>query len=159
MSKFKVFIEHFIYVFLMSTTLIVIFIPLTDIIFGNNNVMYTRNLLFIPLISFMTTLPTLIPWGGDSRKDSAVKLLFIRVLHFLITATMAFLSIWLVRVLGFPIANNAIITIIVFFAIYLILSLWFHIKAKRIAKQLNERINQRLNAFHDNENATHKSEH
>jgi len=153
MSRFNAFIEHFLHVFLMVTTLIILFIPLTDIIFGGNNVIYARNLLFIPLVSFMTTLPTLIPVWGDPRKDSNIKILFFRVLHFIITAIMAFLSIWLVRRVGFPIANNAIITILIFFVIYLTIALWFHIKAKRFAKQLNERIQ---NAFHNSENATHK---
>jgi len=139
-SRISVFIEHFLYVFFIVTTLLVIFIPLADIVFGNDSVIYVRNLLFIPLVSFLTTIPTLISVWGNPRKDSAMKLFFFRALHFFITAGMAFLSIWLVRKMEFPIANNVIITVLIFFVIYLALSLWFHIKAKRIAKQLNERI-------------------
>ena len=132
--------------FCAITTFQAIFISIFATLTGSENILYTQELYKLPLIGFLSTLPTLIFIGSDkvSRLDLNIR----KVVHLFLTAVIVFWSLtyfeWLDRENALPVA--------IFFMIIYITG---HIIGEMRAKKLADELNKRINASHNTENATH----
>ena len=104
-----------------------------------------RELYKPALVALAGVLPVLILVRRENapRKEWMLR----KALHFLLTAGAVF---WLLIYFGWLEANNALIIMIFFLVIYISAYTVSGVRAKRLAERLNERIN----AFRDSENAT-----
>ncbi|MCL2163676.1 MAG: DUF3021 domain-containing protein [Oscillospiraceae bacterium] len=138
--------------FCAVTTFQVIFIGVMNLIYDNGFMMSMRDILRLPIISFLSALPMLIFVRSKTKKPLArVKAILLQALHFTLTAGIVF---GLLVYFGWVDAANAIFIVVFFLAIYISAYVFQELRDRKLAKQLNERIN----AFHSAENAAHNDE-
>lgn len=94
-------------------------------------------LLKIPLTAFICTLPTIIfAWGAT---ESPLKAVFRRAIHFVLTATTVLLSV--LHFYGYSLFSAWFISILLFFLVFYVLaSVALELKARRIADELNKKL-------------------
>jgi hypothetical protein len=103
----------------------------------------------IPFIAFMSVLPVFVT--VTKGEPSKLELRIRGSIHLILTAAIvATLLIYF----GWLHTKNAIIIAVFFFAIYIPAKIIFERHDKKLADKMNERIN----AFHKAENATHRDE-
>ena len=138
--------------FCIVTTCQVVFIGVGNVLLGNDSFMSMQDLMRLPLISFASVLPTLVFVRAKTKKPpSGAELIFIPILHFALTAGIV---IGLLIYFRFMDAANAAILVAFFLAIYIPAFLFQKFRDRRLARQLNERIN----AFHNADSATHNDD-
>jgi hypothetical protein len=144
--KLKDMLASMFHIFCVITTFMLLFIGLQTVFFNPETVLYGYDMLGLIFTAFVSVLPTLIFVGKD--KTSYKGILFLRAVHFILTA-----GIVLGCVIYFEWVNtlNAVYYLIVFLVIYIIANIFSAIRNKKLADKLNERIN----AFHNAENETH----
>ncbi|MCL2071187.1 MAG: DUF3021 domain-containing protein [Oscillospiraceae bacterium] len=145
--KLKEVLKFMVATWLFATTLQTLFIGIVGLLFPQNGFVLTaRDLLKLPFIAFMSAVPELIflfkPTA--SRTEVTVR----KILHFVLTAGIVFT---LLIYFGWIDASGAILTGVFFLVIYVTL----YIYQDRRDKKTAEKINQRINATHHSENATH----
>lgn len=134
-------------VFCAATTFQVLFISIFAWI-GDNpySYIYSRNLYQHVALSALCTLPSLLFIGMDDN-ISRTKGFILRLAHFILTAGIIFLFVihfnWLYT-------GNASVVAIIFIILYFSISAVLWMRAKKLEKQLNER----LDAFHRGKNAS-----
>jgi hypothetical protein len=128
------------------TTFLFLFIALQGVFFNLEISFSDMDMLKLISVSFASSLPTLIFAGQETAPHR--RIIFLRILHFVLTAGAVFgLQIFY----GFMDATNAAFVAVVFIVIYVTAYIIIEIREKRLADRLNEKIN----AFHNTENETH----
>ena len=130
------------------TTFLVLFTGTINLTLYYDTVVPVRNILRFPLLAFATVLPSLI-FVRDKSKETKKGTIIRTTLHFIFTSGIGF---GLVIHFGWLDATNAIFVIAFFLVIYIFTHIYQALRDRKLAKQLNERIN----AFHNAENATHR---
>ena len=145
--KLKYALKFMFFLFCVVTTFQVLLVGVVNIILENDNTMTFWDMLKLPLVSFASVIPTLIFVRGKTNKQQTrAEAVILPILHFALTAGLVF---GLLIYFGFMDAANAAILVAFFLAIYIPAYIFQELRDRKLAKQLNERIN----AFHDTENA------
>lgn len=142
----KQWLKTLFLLFCCVTTFLLLLIALQGVFLYPDLALGGMDMLKLMSISFASVLPSLIFLG--SEKASRLKVIFLRILHFILTAGTVF---GLQIIYGFMDATNAVYVAIVFLVIYTTAYIIIEIREKRLADRLNEKIN----AFHNAENETH----
>ena len=131
----------------VATVFQVIFISLFAWVSDYESTLYARELYRLPLTGILSTLPTLIFVGKENI--SARKLILIRSTHFILTMGIVFGAL---LYFGLIIdMSNILLVAVIFLITYIIATIIGERQARNLAQQLNER----LDAFHNAENASH----
>ena len=150
--KLKNAIKFMALLFCILTTAQVLFVGAINMYMDNNMTMTMQDLLRFPLISFAAVLPTLIFVRNKAKnRSSRIETFLFPILHFTLTAGIVF---GLLIYFGWMDASNAIIMVAFFLAIYVPAYAIQEIRDRKLAKRLNEKID----AFHNSENATRADE-
>ena len=150
--KLKYAFKFMFVLFCVITTFQILFICLINFMDDNVILMTTKGLLRIPFVSFAGVLPTLIfVFGKDKNHLTGAAAIIMPALHFALTAGIVF---GLLIYYGWMDAANAAFIIAFFLAIYVSAYVYQGLRDRKLAKQLNERIN----AFHGAENETRRNE-
>jgi hypothetical protein len=145
--KLKYALKLMFHMFCIITTGQVFFVSVILLINEPDAVFTMREMLQMPFVALAGVLPILI--FVRSEKATRTELIVRNVLHFILTAGIV---LGLLIYFGWMYASNAVIIIGFFLAIYIPAYIVQEIRDRKLAKQLNERIN----AFHNTENETHR---
>ena len=107
------------------------------------------DLLRIPLFAFIALLPSVLNVFFECRSLKAV--IQFQLVHFVLTAAFVFGAM---MILGMPGRETFIRSMIAFFLIYAAYTVHSYVKNSRVAAQ----INKKLDALHQQDNATHPAE-
>ena len=129
----------------MATVFQVIFISISAWTGDFESTVYARELYRFPLIGVFSTLPTLIYIGSENATRRM--LIIIRILHFVLTASIVF---GLLAYFGWIDIGNALMVAFIFLVTYVVAIIIVEFREKNLA----ERLNQCLDAFHNAENAS-----
>ena len=148
--KLKYALKFMFALFCVVTTFQVIFIGALNLVFGTDFTMTMQDIMRFPIISLASVLPTLIfvqgkPKITPTRAESIIR----SALHLALTAGAVFGLLIYFRWLD---ATNAAYIIAFFLVVYITAYTFQELRDRKLAKQLNERIN----AFHNAENETHR---
>jgi hypothetical protein len=125
------------------------FIGVLNLIFGADSTMPIQDIIRFPIVSLASVLPTLIFVQGKSKITlTRVETIIRSALHLILTAGAVFGLLIYFRWLD---ATNAAYIIAFFLVVYITAYAFQELRDRKLAKQLNERIN----AFHNAENETH----
>jgi amino acid transporter len=134
--------------FCAITTFQVIFIGVLSFIFGNDSVMIMQDMLRFPFVSFASVLPTLIFVRSEKKKTpSRAETIILSALHFTLTAGIVFGLLIYFKVMT---ATNAAYVIVFYLVVYITAYTFMELRDRKLAKQLNKRIE----ALHNAENET-----
>ena len=134
--------------FCVATTFLFLVLGLHSAIFFSDVTYTGRDILTGLLMAFLVTLPTLV--FVNTENASHRSLIIRQIIHFLLT--MGFMSVCLMLFQWVILDMEAIIyAFLFFFVVYLIGFIITFLHQKRVAEELNKRIN----AFHNAENETH----
>jgi len=138
------------HLYCIVTTFQLLFIIAVWTVLNDEHTFTSSDLFKVQLVALASVLPVLI----HVRKKivSRTQLIIRQVLHFILTAGVVF---GLLIYFEWIDEKSAAATIVFFLAIYIPAYLIQEIRARKLAKQLNEKIN----AFHNSENATHDETH
>ena len=137
--------------FCVVTTSQVIFIGVINLIYDDGFVMTMRDLLKIPFISLTSVLPTIAYTMVKSKlQSSGAMTVLLMALHFTLTAGIVG---GLLIYYGWMDATNAVFIVVFFIVIYVSAHIIQKLRDRKLAEQLNERIN----AFHNAKNETHRN--
>ena len=131
-------------------TLQIIFISLSAWISDSDRVIYARDMYQLVIVGFLAVLPTaflFVKTLDEFMSLSGIKAVIFRMLHLILTAAVVFGSLGF---FGWMDAGNALRVFIIFLIIYGITTIISELRVRKLAKQLNER----LDAFHKAENAS-----
>ena len=145
--KLKAALKNMFTLFCIITTFETIFIASISWLPDQNFIFNARDLFKIPFVAFAGVLPVLIL--VRSEKTPRAELMIRKTLHFILTAGVVF---GLLIYFGWMDMTNAVFIAAFFLAIYIPATVVQEIRAKKLADQLNAKIN----AFHKAENATHR---
>jgi len=144
--KLKYALKFMFHLFCIITTFQLIFVATTWTIGGEEFSLVPLDLFKLPLIAFVSVLPSFLLVFKDTISHKALTIRMI--LHFVLTSGIVF---GLLIYFGWLSTKNAVFIVPFFLAIYISAYITQEIRARKLAKQLNEK----LNAFHNSENATH----
>jgi len=148
--RLKYALKYMFVLFCVITTFQVIFIWVLSLILGADFTMTMQDIMRFPVISLASVLPTLIFVQRKSKKTQARAEEIIRsALHLALTAGAVF---GLLIYFNWLDATNAAYIISFFLVVYIAAYTFQELRDRKLAKQLNERIN----AFHNAENETHR---
>jgi hypothetical protein len=147
--KLKDMLVSMFYTACVITTSMVFFIGLYLVLFTPHLIFDGRDMLGLIFTAFAGVLPTLIFVGKDKMSYKGV--LFCRAIHLVLTAGIVFGCVMYFEWIN---TLNAVYYLIDFFIIYIVANVVSTIRDKKLANKLNERIN----AFHDAENETHRKQ-
>lgn len=135
--------------FCAVTTAQVLFIGIFNLSINSEETLTFRSILRMPLIAFASVLPMLVFVRGKTEKPQTRKeSIFRQALHFVLTAGIV---IGLMIYFEWINTGNAIILILFFLTVYIAAYTIIVLRDRRLARQINERIN----AFRIAENETH----
>jgi len=142
-------LKFMFHLFCAITAFETIYMAIAAFVNGEGFTFTARDLYKIPLVALFGVIPVLIL----VRKEQVPKteLILRRILHFIITAAVVLGSL---VYFGWLVVANAIVIIVFFLAIYI----GAYVVESVREKQLADKINERINAFHEAENATHRNE-
>ena len=147
--KLNYALKYMFILFCVVTTGQVLFVGALNLIIGNEYLMTMSDLLKLPLVSFASVIPTLIFVRSKTKKTpTKTETLILPIVHFILTAGIVF---GLLMYFEFMDAANAAFIIMLFLVVYIPAYIYQYMRDRKLARQLNERIN----AFHNTENATH----
>jgi len=146
--KLKYVLKFMFFLFCVNTTVLVLFTGTINLLLYYDTVVPVRNILRFPLVGFASVLPTLI-FVRDKTKETKTVTIIRTALHFILTSGIVF---GFVVHYGWLDTANAIFVIAFFLSGYISVHIYQGLRDRKLAKQLNERIN----AFHNAENATHR---
>ena len=135
--------------FCVITAFQVLFVGIVNIALNNDVMFSMRDLLKLPLISLAGVLPTLIFIRTKTKPPSKAESIIKSVLHFILTAGGIFGLLIYFKWLE---PANAVFIVTFFLVIYIPAYIFQELRDRKLARQINERIN----AFHEAENATHR---
>ncbi|MCL2047466.1 MAG: DUF3021 domain-containing protein [Defluviitaleaceae bacterium] len=119
----------------------------SSVFWSDNEISMDAGGLFsLVVIAFFSSLPILL--FVHKETISRVELVLRKVAHFILTAAVVFSLLLYYEWLD---TKNALFTVVFFLFLYIALYVYQTLRAKRLAAQINER----LNAFHNEENETH----
>ena len=148
--RLKYALKFMFVLFCVVTTVQVIFIGVLNLVLSADFTIPIQDIIRFPIISFASVLPTLIFVQGKSKKAPTRAESIIRsALHLVLTAGAVFGLLIYFRWVD---ATNAAYIIAFFLVVYTTAYTYQELRDRKLAKQLNERIN----AFHDAENETHR---
>jgi hypothetical protein len=147
--RLKDMLVSMFYTACVITTCMIFFIGLYLVLFTPHLILDGRDMLGVIFTAFVSVLPTLVFAMKDKMSYKGV--LFLRTIHFILTAGIVFGSMMYFKWLNIL---NAVYFISVFFIVYIVVNVISTIRDKKLADKLNERIN----AFHDAENETHRKQ-
>ena len=128
------------------TTALILFLGIQGAFFVPDFSFNGWDLIRLLSISLASTLPTLLILGRESATRG--KWVLLLVLHFVLTAGAVFGLLMIYQWIN---AATALYTILMFLGIYVVAYIALEIRARRLARMLNEKIN----AFHEAENEAH----
>ena len=128
------------------TTALILFLGIQGAFFVPDFSFSGWDLIRFLSISLASTLPTLLILGRKPTKRG--KWVLLLASHFVLTAGAVF---GLLMIYEWINAATALYTILMFLGIYVVAYTALEIRARRLAKMLNEKIN----AFHEAENEAH----
>ena len=134
--------------FFMATTFCFMFIGIQSTFFFPEMTYSGTDILTCILMAFLVTLPSLIFFRAENV--SHINLRIRQILHFIFSAGAVFVGITLLDWVELDI-YTALYAFLFFSVVYILGFTIALIREKRIADELNKRIN----AFHDTENVTH----
>ena len=147
--KLKYALKFIFVLFCVITTFQVLFIGIINTVLGSDIMFSMQALLQLPLISFAGVLPVLLFVRGRTKNPpSRTTAIILQALHFILTSGAVFGLLIYFKWLD---ATNAALIIAFFLGIYIPAYIFQELRDRKLARQLNERIN----AFHNNDNATH----
>ena len=144
--KLKEGLKILFHLFCALTTFIVLFIAFQAVFLNREASFGGIDLFKLISISFVSVLPSLIFLGQESA--SRRKSILLRSLHFILTAGAVFGCLLLY---GWIDTASAMWTVLFFLVVYISASVVIEVRDKKLADKLNEKIN----AFHNSENETH----
>ncbi len=144
--KLKDTLKYMFHIFCVITTFETLFIATESLINDSNFVLNAWELYKILIIAFTSVLPMLI--FVRSETASRMGMIIRKVIHFVLTSGIVFSLLIYFKWMD---AKNAVFIALFFLSIYIPAHIIGEIRAKQLADKLNERIN----AFHKAENATH----
>jgi len=139
-------IKTLFHLFCGITTALVLFIGIQGALIASDFSFNGWDMLRLLSVSLSSSLPSLLVLGQESKTRGKGVLLI--TLHFILTAGAVFGLLILYEWID---ASTAFFTVVFFLALYIAAYTILEIRAKRLARILNERIN----AFHETENETH----
>jgi magnesium-transporting ATPase (P-type) len=145
--KLKEALKFMSILFCVITTLESIFIASVSLLFDPSFIIDAWDILRILFVALTGVLPVLILIR--SEKAPRAELMIRKILHFILTAGIVFT---LLIYFGWMGMANALIITLFFLAIYISATIVQEIQARKLADQLNAR----LDAFHKAENETHQ---
>jgi hypothetical protein len=122
-----------------------IFVATVWTIMGEEYALDASGLYKMILVAFVSVLPVLVHVYKETI--SRTQIIIRQILHLVLTAG---LTLGLLVYFEWLVAENAVATVIFFLTIYIIA---YTVQAMR-AKKLADKLNEKLNAFHNSENAT-----
>jgi len=125
------------------TTALILFLGIQGAFFVRDFSFNGWDLIKLLSVSLASTLPTLLILGRESTPRG--KWVFLLAVHFVLTAGAVF---GLLMIYEWINAATALYTILMFLGIYVMAYIALEIRARRLARMLNEKIN----AFHEAEN-------
>jgi hypothetical protein len=142
----KKWLKILFHLFCALTTFILLFVAFQGT-FLNREISFSGIDLFkLVSISFVSVLPSFIYLGQENASHK--KIIFLRSLHFILTAGAVFGCLILY---GWIDSSTAIASILFFLITYITASVIIEIRDRKLANKLNEKINE----FHNAENETH----
>ena len=145
--KQKRTLRFMFHLFCTITTFETLFITMDGLIGSGEFLLSSRDLFRIPFVAFMSVLP--VPILLHRKDAKRVERVIRNATHFILTAGIVFGLLIYFKWLD---AGNAAAVAAFFLVIYGSATAIAEIRAKKLADKLNER----LSAFHDAENATHR---
>jgi len=145
--KLKDALKTIFHLFCALTTFILLFIAIQGTFLNREASFDGVDLFKLISVSFVSVLPSLIFVGQETA--SRRKVIILRIIHFVLTAGAVFGCLIFYDWID---SASAVITVIFFLIVYITASVIIEIRDKKLADKLNERIN----AFHNTENETHR---
>ena len=145
--KLKDALKEMVVLFCVITTCVILFMSLIPLYDSDGFIFTARDLYKIPLVALLGTIPLLILVRKETASKTEVNVR--KVLHFVLTAGLVLGTLMF---FGWLDTTSAVSIIVFFLALYIAVWIVASVREKRLADKLNERIN----AFHSGENATHK---
>ena len=148
--KLKYALKFVFILFCVITTAQVLFISTVSIITGSETLMTSWDMLKLPLVAFASVLPTLMYVRRNTKKlPGRAEAIILQILHFTLTSGIVF---GLLIYFGYMGAANAAFIIALFIVIYVPACVIQERRDRKLANKLNERIN----AIHNTDNATRR---
>jgi hypothetical protein len=138
------------FLFCIITTCECLFVGIFSLITSRDALFDAWFLIELPFIAFLSVLPTLILWRSETVPR--VELIIRRALHFVLTAGIVCgLTIYI----GWM---DAVSTVVITMAFFLAVYIPVFFIAERRARSLARKINEKIDALRNDENAQHQEE-
>ena len=142
----KAALKYILILFCFCTTFIFFITGVIAVFISPDTLIDGRHILNALFLAFAATIPTLVFVGGENASRRGI---FIRrAIHFFLTAGIIFGCLTYFEWMD---ATNIIYIILTFLIVYIVGTIITEIREKKLADKLNERIN----AFHEAQNETH----
>jgi len=144
--KLKDALKRIIVLFFVITICITLFMSLLPVFTGSDFDIAARDLYRIPLVALLGAIPVFVLIRNE--KASNLEIVLRKILHFVLTSALVLGSLML---FGWIDAASAAVIVVFFLVVYIVIWIVETVRGKKLAARLNERIN----AFQSDENATH----
>jgi len=139
-------LRHIFNLFCMTATLFFFALGILAVFLNPDLTFGGKDIFKALFMAFANTLPILVFWRSEnvSRKELIIR----KAIHFLLSAGIVFGCL---TYFGWMNMANALYVVLAFLVLYVVGYIIMEIRERKLADKLNERIN----AFHEIENETH----